>query len=330
MNLKVKKDELQYYLSLLILLLCILFLPWLSHGQYSNDIKQYISTLDKIQSQGFVTNFKENVIALFLMKKIFPQVSNEILVYSFQIVSAISLFAVLLKFFRPKYVLILVLFLFTSLFLNQFRAALALAFAVPGILYLSRNYWIGIGLIIFSMTFHIFVGAFFLLFAVADIISSYQVKKRYLSLLVILVVQISMILILSQFQSKLNYYFSGKSYYSYFFIFVFVMLFFLWDTIQKSMRIFLVAAAMVCMISCGLPELSARISELMLIMISVYSRVTLRTEPNGESYLGKREDYSNILLMTALAFFTYRYINWFVLDNVVDYRTDYDLLKNFF
>lgn len=300
---------------ILLFLLILLILPWVSDLQFNYDLQIY-SDLDHFFQKGFYKCFLDNEVFLYVLKSIFRNTDNKIILITTYNFIIIILFMSLIYFVNNlKTIINLLLTTFFSIFAGQFREALAIALSVFAVkLYLEGNKKI---LLILPIVFFIHIFTFFYL--IFMLLSFYYIdgfKITRLNIILLVFLLISFFVFIS-FTSKFNYYTMPTNNYA-FFSFLLLMVSVIFYNDLRKISILFVILSLFCLSIFNYYHLSTRISEISLFFLLLIVDFKSRLQPNLNY---------KILLVNKIAtlFFIYKIIVFFF-----TYLSVNELVKNIY
>ena len=315
----VKKDILYRFLIYIIMLSAML-MPWLTNGKYNQDLLVIVVYLKTVfDDSTFLSSFNDNVTFIYVIRKVFPDISPFTLVYTLHNISVLLLTLTLRRYLRPVYVCAVMLFCFFTVFCNQFRLAYSLSFGITGFMTYYTDKKKGTILILCSLFFHFFVAFFIVGISLIDIFNR---GRRWIKLLIVFSIGIFLLLIFyfvtSNPRFALYLQADESGFVSNTFVLVGFALFFLWKSIDKGKKLFALFIFFLILISAPLPNISSRLGEMLFIMMLFISKDAVRLKWNylwNGSILSSK--YRFMYFLIGLIFFTYRFINWVILDKVI-------------
>ncbi|WP_210151338.1 hypothetical protein [Chryseobacterium scophthalmum] len=314
------KKDIGYRILIYIIMIAAIIMPWYTNGKYNQDLLVIIVYLKTVfEDASFWDSFNDNVTLIYVIRKIFPDVSPFTLVYLLHNIAVIFLTFTLKRYLKPIYVCAIMLFCFFTVFCNQFRLAYSLSFGITGFMSYFKNKKKGAFLIFCSLFFHFFVAFFILGIRLIDI---YNRSKKSMKIIIMFFIGL--------FIAAIFYFVSGNArfllylqrdesgFISSTFFLVGCAVFLLWKSIDKSKRFFVLFVFMLVLISAPLPNISSRLGEMLFIIMLFLSKDSIKT---NWSYLWKGSNlpklYRFLYFFIGLLFFTYRFVNWVILDKFI-------------
>lgn len=297
-----------------------IIMPWYTGGKYNQDllvIVVYIKTV--FNDTNFWDSFYDNVTLIYIVRKIFPDLSPLILVFTLHNIAVILLTFTLKKYLKPVYVCSIMLFCFFTVFCNQFRLAYSLSFGIIGFMSYFKNKRKGLILIFCSLFFHFFVAFFILGIGLIDVFNR---GKKWVKILIVFFIFLFLIAIYyfvaNNDRFALYLQTDDSGFVSNTFFLVGCAVFLIWKSIDKGKRYFVIFVFILVLISAPLPNISSRMGELLFIIMLFLSKDATRAQWN---YLWNGNNipkfYRFLYFSIGLLFFTYRFVNWVVLDKVI-------------
>lgn len=305
-----KNTRLDFYrLSILLLLVSIIVLPWVSSSlQFNVDLDNYISKYSLISKMSLSNALKENVLLIYVCSKVLPWFTPRVSILLLHNLSVILLVHVLNKHVKLEYVLMILLLFYVTFFLNQFRQVFSMTFAVLSLAFLNKNFSYSFLFLLIALASH--VASVFVLPVI--LIKLAQSQKQLISKGIIIfcsLIVVFLVLFLINEKNRFDYYFVATSDISYMFLLVAFFLSFQWNYLQTSLKAYFSLLLLLIVGSCFLMSFSARLGEYALFLILISSSVA-----NKKSSISQTSREISFLLIISLSFFCYRFFNWFFLD----------------
>jgi hypothetical protein len=296
-----------FFLMVIMLLAFAIVLTVGFNGTYNPDLNVTKYVLGQQGSTGFWEALGNNSFVFYLLNVIYNVLDlndNNLLVFSFYVISQIMIVSLLLNSTNPFSVLLILLFVFFTIILNQIRFGLAIVIVTDLLVKQETGIKVSKGralaFFIGTTLCHISVGVYYLCYVV---IKTYA---RWLVVPAILLLAALPMIIGYVEESRYIFYFTEEAERgSYTFVFFLLFLVVLFEYLTLMQRVFFASMFFLTIITFDLPSLSSRICELSIVFLFIIS-----------SHL-RISTYSKLILLTfALLFFVYRSTLWFVMGHV--------------
>lgn len=298
-------------LAVVILLFVAVLQPWLTDDMFNPDllvIARYISTA---LAPDFWSALLDNTLYIFIFATFFDKINPVVLVNILQNVSVFVLGSVLVKYLRPSLALAIITLTYFTIFLNQFRLAMALAICIIAMQISPYSFAKRSILLFLAFLVHLFVGAWFLVFCFAENVFLHRQKTNAkITLVIICLGIIALFNITLDPDSRYFLYFISSNSSSQSFLLAIAMLIILWpgyDNVHKGILFSMVAVSIA---TYSISSVSGRIAELACISIIISASTKLQnighTEVWGPVLVGKKR--ASFILLIGISFFVYRFI----------------------
>lgn len=302
------------YLISFFLCLILLFMggliPWITN-KYTPDLSVLVGSIETVMpTTTFNDSFIDNTSIIYIVYSLFPNFNPEILIRIIQNLAVCLLGFTLLRFLKPQGVLSIISFCFFTVFLNQFRLAIALSFCLIAMKNLELKPKLSLLFFSLSLFFHFFVSTWFILLVCFGYFINSTIKIKFLILIVLLLVGYYIYrFVLDTDDLRFLLYFEEDAASSHTYIFSFICLALLWTTLDTHVKFFLFITVFVSFAISFLPSLSGRIAELSIISsIFLSKNSNVIYFPDRLLYPNVSALKLNLVLLFGLIFLIYRYI----------------------
>jgi len=301
---------LSFLLCLILLFMCGL-IPWIT-AKYTPDLSILVGSIETVMpNSSFKDSFIDNTSLIYIVYSLFPDFNPEILIRIIQNIAVCLLGFSLLRYLKPEGALSIIFFCFFTVFLNQFRLAIALSFCLIAIKNLELKPKLSFLFFLFSFLFHFFVSIWFILFVCFGYFLKSTFKIKFLILTILFLIGYLVYrVVLDTDELRFMFYLEEDAASSHTYIFAFICLVLLWTTFDTHVKFFLFITVFVSFAVSFLPSLSGRIAELSIISSIFLSKNSYVIYlPDKLIYPNVSPLKLNLVLLFGFIFFIYRYIN---------------------
>lgn len=304
------------YINLLLMLLCCM-LPWIFAEKYNPDLLMYFGAKESILKQGLLKSIINNRVLFYLFFFVFGKINFVNIIFCFHNLIVISFFLIARKLLNPIFLLSFVLFLFFSVFCNQYRSLIPILIFIYIILKNETNIFILLPLFIISFFSHNFTFVFCFIFYVYN-----TCKIKYFFLLLFLI--ILSFIILKNIEKRYFFYFS-KDYLSLMSLSTIIILGVLGRFISLKNKIFLTILFILSAFLAVFGSISSRLSELVILFIFLSVMISENDFPNWD----KHKVQIVFLILFSFSFFIYRFtvITYFKQNSVLFFNYLFNFVK---
>lgn len=296
------KKEIISKLIISILFVFLLLSPWIGDLKFNYDINLYLD-LNHCLKNGFYKCILDNEIFLYLLKTVFRNVDNKILLITTYDLIITFLFCSLFYFVNNiKSFLSILLFTFFSIFAGQFREAFGIALGIIVLnlfLHNKKKYQVILALIFF-IHFYTFLFILFILFSIS-ILEKHKSKSFNLYLLLVLLM---FFFVFHTISDRLNYYLKPTDNYAFSSILLLLLALILYKNL-KNLSVLFILISLFCIVLIRYYHLSTRISEISIFFLILLTDYYSRTSPKLKEYIKQ----TNII---AVLFFVYKFFTFFL------------------
>lgn len=293
-----------------LMIFSLITIPWYTL-RYSPDLMVLSGAIDTVMPVSTIfDSFLDNTLLIYFLYIFFPNTDSDILIIFAQNASILLLGFLLLKYLTPKAVISILLFCYFTVFLNQFRLAIALAFCIVAIKNSDRLSLMYL-LILFSFLFHFFVAIWFVsyLFVKAFVISKF--KSRIILLFLFVLIGFVLYVYMSVF-NDLRYFLyfeedASPSRTYYFSVLIFLIL---RTSLDRWSQYFVLITIVLSLSLSFLPSLSGRIGELSIISSILFSNLTVvEYSYSTIRFTNAKSSRMTLVVFICFVFFVYRFWN---------------------
>ncbi len=307
------------YAIIFTLILFAVCIPWYTNGNLNPDLLvliQYLKTMP--EEMTLADSLKENVFLVYCAGRFFNFVDPRYVIFALHNVCIIILAVVLIKNYKPAKVLIVLLFCYFTIILNQFRFAFAISlFLVVFESIKEEKYLKSILFFLLAFISHLFAGVWFSLIFLFYFLDGRSFKTKFLVFSITVLGIIFFLQTVEVGPRYLGYLLEVGSVSSKTYLFTFLYLLLFIRKVNNYIQPLLVSTAILVFVTSSLPSISGRLGELSIMTMILFQgneRIQLR-DNNYQMLIG---------LFLALLFFAYRFNNW-IIKGTVDIPTEISL-----
>lgn len=299
-----------FFLSV-VLIVASIAIPWYTL-KYSPDLLILASSIESVMPISTLMDaFSDNTLLIYFLYISYPNTDSEILINIAQNVSILLLGFFLLRYLTPKAVLSILLFCFFTVFLNQFRLAIALAFCIIAVRNFDSKPKLAYLFVLISFLFHFFVAFWFVFYFSIKVFINSSYKYKVLIIFTLLLLCVIIYKYAFNFTDlRFFLYFEEEASPSRTYYFSVIFFIILRKSLDKSSQFFILITLIFSIALSFLPSLSGRIGELSIISTLFFSNLTsIKYSFPKIHYTNEQSNKMSIVLFLCFIFFIYRFTN---------------------